>query len=246
MRLRFKTAEAIIYGITQIFIILLAVANVLYPQYLTHTILLFAVFLIAVTLTSYTSIRRRARRLPKLIELAFDDVRRGRKLIEVRPEEVIKLVSKDYELRQEMRGVVRRSTINSLSIFIAFTWYFIYFRLILPNFAVDELLIKFMLYITGYEVPYVAMILMNRINESIFKTLTYVLQGYEIYDKGIVSQKQGIVIRFPLDSGYSIKIYPKRRCVELTKHSEEYVLRYLLYCKDFTKVGDILNSFKAS
>lgn|GEM_PF-1031660 len=218
-------------------LILLAVTLVYYPEF---RLVVFLTFIMVITLTVYIS-RRTARKPPKLFDVIADDVRRGSILFEVDDDEVSRLLEKDFTLYEEFRKQSFKALLESVIIVPIFLWYFIYFYLILPRFVITDLNLRLVAYIIGFVVPYILYLA----SELVFrvKTLTYVLRGYEVYDRGIVSSSQYIVIKFPLSKEYIVREYSNRKCVELSKKHGRYTVRFLLYTKNTPKLTETLSNY---
>jgi uncharacterized membrane protein len=218
-------------------LVLLAVTLVYYPEL---RLLVFITFIVVITVVVFIS-RRAARKPPKLFDVIADEVRRGSMLFEVVDDEVSRLLEKDFTLYDEFRKQSFKALMESMIIIPIFLWYFIYFYLILPRFVITDLNLKLIAYIVGFVVPYILYV----VSEFVFrvKTLTYVLRGYEVYDRGIVSISQYIVIKFPLSKDYIVREYSKRKCIELSRKHGGYTVRFLLYTKNTPKLVEVLSSY---
>lgn len=229
--------ELAIHAIAISLLISLAVVSTYYPQYLLLT---FFTFLGFITIAMYSSYRA-SRKPPKLFEVVADDIYSGTKLYEVDADEVSRLVEKDLVLYDEIRRYSYKSLIDALGVSVVFGWYFLYFYIILPRLTVTDLTIKFIVYLIGYGVPYIAYLGFDIMSKR-SSTLTYVLRGYEVYDRGIISRSQYIAIKFPLKD-YTVKEFPTRKCIQLSKKHEGYIIRFMLYAKNMPKIMEILREY---
>lgn len=220
-------------------LVLLAVTNVYYPQYTFLTLLAFMGF---ITIVVYAGLRS-SRKPPKLFDVVADEVRRGDMLLEVDNDEVVKLLEKDFILMEEVRKQSYRSLIESSSIILVFVWYFAFFYFILPIFVNADAFTRFAVYLVGYLIPYVGYVASDIIPRKAGRTLTYVLRGYQVYDTGIISSSQYIVIKFPLSKEYVVREHSRRKCVELTKKYKSYNVRFLLYAKNLPKLAEIISTY---
>lgn len=234
-----RAAEVATHAVVVTLLVLLALSNVYYPQYTFFTLMTFIGF---ITVVVYFSVRA-SRKPPKLFDVVAEEVKQGDVLLEVDNEEVTKLLEKDFILMDDIRKQSFKALIESFSIILVFVWYFAFFYFILPIFARAEPFVKLAVYLVGYLVPYVAYVSMDIIPRKVGRTITYVLRGYQIYEKGIVSSSQYIVIKFPLSKEYVVKEFSRRKCVELSKKFKGYNVRFLLYAKNLPKLTEIISNY---
>ncbi|MCX8186148.1 MAG: DUF2208 domain-containing protein [Sulfolobales archaeon] len=234
-----RGVEVATHAIVLTLLVLLAITNVYYPQYTFMTLLAFIGFITIVVYTGY----RTSRKPPKLFDVVAEEVKRGDVLLEVDNEEVSKLLEKDFILMDEIRKQSTKSLIESSGILLVFGWYFLFFYFILPRFVDAEATTRFIVYLIGYLVPYIGYVATDLIPRRAGRTVTYVLRGYEVYDTGIVSSSQYIVIKFPLSKEYVAVEHSKRKCVELSKKIKGYNVRFLLYTKNISKLTEIINNY---
>ncbi len=231
--------EAALHAVVLTLLIILALTNVYYPQYMFLTLVAFMVFITIIVYTSY----RASRKPPKLFEIVAEEVRHGNILLEVDSDEVNKLLEKDFTLMDEIRRQGYKTLIESFSIVLVVVWYFAFFYFILPTFKGAEDLVRFFVYLVGYLVPYGGYIALDVVPKRVGRTATYVLRGYQIYETGIVSGSQFIAIKFPLSKEYVVREYDKRKCVELRRKYKGYNIRFLLYAKNISKLVEIISNY---
>ncbi|MEM0453070.1 MAG: DUF2208 family protein [Sulfolobales archaeon] len=234
-----RGTEILTHVIVLILLTVLAITNVYYPQFTFITLLVFMGFITIVVYSGY----RASRKPPKIFDVVADEVKRGNILLEVDNDEVSKLLEKDFILMDEIRKYSYRSLIESSGILLVFAWYFVFFYLILPRFVGAEDLVRFFVYLLGYLIPYIGYVGLDLIPRRAGRPVTYVLRGYEVYDTGIVSASQYIVIKFPLSKEYVVKEFNKRKCVELSKKFKGYNIRFLLYTKNLSKLTEIITNY---
>jgi len=221
-----------VYG--QSIIIALSVINTYYPQYLSYT---FIIFVISMLIVSYYTVRTSLRHV---IGAEAKEIRGGRKLIDVKYDEVMNIVKYDGKLNEELKPMFKTAMLSFINMFVVFAWYFIYFRLAIPYFeSVADPTYKFIGFLMGYEIPYVGVTLMNLLSRKSLRTSIQVVREYAIYDRGILGS--GVAIKFPLTNEYVVKVDPGRKYVELVKVSKGAVTKYRFYSKNYERIAEVIS-----
>lgn len=222
-----------LYG--QAVILLLSIVNTYYPQYLTYT---FIVFIIAMFITMMYTMRTSFKHV---MGGEAKEVRGGRKLVEVKADEVMSIVKYDSKLNEELRPMMKTSLLSLVNMVVILAWYYVYFNMVIHYFEGGDLTYKFIGFLIGYEVPFIGLTLINFITRRSQKVMIQVVNSYTIYDKGIVGS--GIVVKFPLSKEYSVSVDPLRKFVEITKADRNITIRYRFYSKNVDRISDIINRF---
>ncbi|MEM2981151.1 MAG: DUF2208 family protein [Thermoproteota archaeon] len=207
---------------SQIMIIILAVLNTYYPQYLSVT---FIVFILISFAMSFLRLRSQIR--GSSIE-QIKEIRRSKKLYEEESTEILRLMALDTQLTQEMKPLAISSFLSLFAIFITLAWYYLYFNFA-GNLAHDPSLtgpLRFLIFLIGYEVPYFIMFAISVRQNKAAKSFAQILRSYAIFESGLVGQ--GIVIKPPMDN-YEIKLDSERKFVELVSKDENKPVRIRLY-----------------
>lgn len=223
----------ILYG--QAIILTLAIVNTYYPEYLSYT---FIVFVIAMLVTTAITIKSS---LKHVAGGGAKEIKSGRRIIEVKSNEVMEIVKYDAKLNEELKPMLKTSVMSIVNLVIVLIWYSAYFNVVIHYFGAGDQLIKFIGFLLGYEVPFIGLTLVNMLMRRSQKVMIQVINSYTIYDKGIVGS--GIAIKFPLSSEYSVAMDPKRKFVEISKVSEGITVKYRLYGKNYDKVVDAIMKF---
>lgn len=207
---------------SQIMIIILAVLNTYYPQYLSFTFIVFIAISFAM---SFLRLRSQTRG-PSLEQLK--EIRGSKKLYEEESAEVLRLMALDTQLTQEMKPLVISSFLSLFAIFITLAWYYLYFNfagsLVHDPSLTDSF--RFLIFLIGYEVPYAIMFVISFRQNKTSKSFAQIPRSYALFESGLVGQ--GIVIKSPMNS-YDIKLDSKRRFVELVGKDEKKPVRIRLY-----------------
>ncbi len=222
-----------LYG--QAVILLLSTVNTYYPQYLTYT---FIVFIIAMIITMIYTMRTSFKHI-----MGGDakEVRSGRKLVEVKADEVMNIAKYDSKLNEELRPMMKTSLLSLVNMVIMIAWYYIYFNTVIHYFEEGDLTYKFIGFLIGYEVPFVGLTLINLITRRSQKVMIQVINNYAVYDKGIVGS--GVVVKFPLSKEYSVSVDPVRKFVEISRRDKNITIRYRFYSKNVDRIADIVSRF---
>ncbi len=232
---RRQWAFSIAYG--QTIIAILTIINVFYPQYLNYTFIIFIIGMVVFTaITMKTQLKHITGKEAK-------EIKEGKRLFKSRPDEVKELQMKDPRLVQELKPMLKMTMVSFLSLIILLVWYPTYFgwaRSFAADQAVDTMT-KIAVFLAGYEIPYAIMMTINMFSRRRMKETVQVIMNYEIYDKGVVGT--GLVIKFPLDTNYAVRISPIRKFIELVKSEGGTTIRYRLYTKSYERLWDIIRKY---
>lgn len=207
---------------SQIMILILAVLNTYYPEYLGFT---FIVFIIISSAMSFLRLRSQLRG-PSLEQLK--EVRGSKKIYEEESAGVLRLMASDTQLTQEMKPLAISSFLSIFAIFITLAWYYLYFNFArsLTNDPSLADSFRFLVFLIAYEVPYAIMAVISLSQNKASKSFAQIPRNYALFELGLAGQ--GIVIKFPMDN-YEIKLDSKRKFVELVGKDEKKPVRIRLY-----------------
>ncbi|MEM4556472.1 MAG: DUF2208 family protein [Sulfolobales archaeon] len=222
-----------LYG--QAIILILAVTNTYYPQYLSYTFLIFVVSMFVMMFTAFRT------SLKHVVGSEAREIREGRKLLEVKYDEVMNVVKYDSKLNDELKPMMKTTLLSLANMFIIFAWYYIYFNIVIHSFEGADLTVKFVGFLLGYEIPYIAVTVVNLLTRKSVKTMIQVVRDFTIYDKGIVGS--GISVKFPLSDNYVVRVEPARRFVEIAKVDKNSVIKYRFYSKNCDRIADLVNRY---
>ncbi len=222
-----------LYG--QAIILVLAVTNTYYPQYLSYT---FLIFVVSMLIMMYTTFRTS---LKHVVGSEAKEIREGRKILEVKQDDVMSVVRYDTKLNEELKPMMKSTLLSLLNMFVIFAWYYVYFNIIIHSFEGADLTVKFVGFLLGYEIPYVSVTVLNLLTRKSVKTMIQVVRDFTVYDRGIVGS--GICVKFPLSSEYVVKVEPSRKFVEIAKVDKSFVIKYRLYSKNYDRIADIVGRY---
>lgn len=222
-----------VYG--QLIIFILAIVNTYYPQYLTYT---FVIFILSMFIMMYFTLRTS---LKHVVGSEAKDIRSGRKILEVSPEDVMSVVQHDLRLNEELKPMVKSSLLSLANMVLLLLWYYLYFNVVIHYFEGGELIIKFIGFLLGYEIPYIAVTLLNIFMRRSSKVMIQVIRSYTIYDRGIVGA--GIAVKFPIPKEFTVNVDPARKFVELVKNDKDVVIKYRLYSKNYDRIADLISRY---
>lgn len=207
---------------TQIMIIILAVLNTYYPQYLSITFIIFIAISFAI---SFLRLRAQSRG-PSIEQLK--EIKESKKLYEEESAEVLRLMALDMQLTQEMKPLAVSSFLSLFAIFITLAWYYLYFSfarsLTYNSFLTDSF--GFLIFLIGYEVPYAIMAGISFYQNKASKSFAQIPRKYALFESGLVGQ--GMAIKFPIDN-YETTLDSERKFVELASKDEKKPVRIRLY-----------------
>ncbi len=232
-------AFSIAYG--QGMITLLTVLNVFYPQYLRYT---FIIFIIGMVI--FTAIMMKSQ-LKHITSKAAKEIKQGRRLYKSNPSEIRQLQALDRKLVSELKPMMKSAGISFLSMIVVFIWYPIYFRYAnaVASSHVD-LPIRIAVFLAGYEIPYIAITLLNLWSRRMVTNVVQVINSYEVYNTGVLGM--GLAIRFPMSedeegSKYEVVYNPSRKFIEFILRRGRTTVRYRLYCKSCDRLADIVKRY---
>ncbi len=220
---------------SQMIILILAVVNTYYPQYLSYTFLIFIGSMFVMMFTTFRT------SLKHVIGSEAKEVREGRKLLEVKYDDVMSVARHDAKLNDELKPMMKTTLLSLANMFIIFAWYYIYFNILIHSFEGADLTMKFVGFLLGYEIPYIAVTVVSLFTRKSFKTMVQVVRDFIIYDRGVVGS--GICIKFPLSSNYVVKVEPSRKFVEIAKVDKNSVIKYRFYSKNYDKIANIVDRY---
>ncbi len=223
---------SILYG--QFLIFVLVIVNVFHPELYTFTFILFLISALIFT----TVMMRKSKSVSKV---PLSEIRSGRLLYKADPSEVSEIQRNDVELIKELKPMLRLSIMSlAMSLATLLLWYRIYFPYV--NALLGEsvnLTYKALMYLIGYEVPYILISLVNQLSRRSVKEFVQILNSYEVYDRGLVGSS--IVLSFPLESSkYRVLLNSKRGYVDIIHKSGKTVLKYRLYSKNPERLFDVI------
>jgi len=227
---------SIAYG--QSIIAILTIVNVFYPQYLNYT---FIVFIIGMVV--FTALMMKTQ-LKHITGKEAKEIKSGRRLFKSKSDEIKDLQLKDPKLVQELKPMLKTTMLSFLSLIVLLAWYPMYFgwaRGFVSTAENADVATKIAVFLAGYEIPYAIMMTINTFTRRRMKETVQVIMNYEVYDKGIIGT--GLVINFPLDENYSIRISSARKFVEVIKSERGSAVRYRLYTRSYERLWDIIKRY---
>ena len=227
---------SLVYG--QSMITLLTVLNVFYHEYLGYTFIIFILGMVV-----FMAIMMKSQ-LKHITSKEAKEIKSGRRLYRSNPQEVKELQAKDHKLVQELKPMMKSAAVSFLGMIIILIWYPTYFgyaRSIAE--ATTDVLIKVIVFLAGYEIPYALITTINMIARRSVKEMVQVVTNYEIYDKGVLGM--GLTIKFPIDenSEYKVVVNPSRKFIEFVTKRGKTIIKYRLYTKSVERVADIIKRY---
>jgi uncharacterized membrane protein len=209
----------------QITIIILAIINTYYPEYLSYTFIAFIAFFFVIT-----TLRAR----PKLMGVSLEqlkEIRESEKIHEEDSSGVARTMSQDPQLAQELAPLTRMMFISIFAIVLSLIWYYLYFNSVrgLTQETAPSETQRFMLFLVGYEVPFALVAIMNFNQNKLLRNTPQIPGRYTLFEKGLVGQ--GIVMKFPLQ-GHEARLDAKRGFVELVNGKGRRIRLYSSKPKD--------------
>ncbi|MCD6324500.1 MAG: DUF2208 family protein [Desulfurococcales archaeon] len=226
---------SIAYG--QGMIAVLTILNVFYPEYLSYW---FVIFIGAMFVYMYFMMRTQ---LKHITSKEAKEIKTGRLLYKGKAEDIRELQVKDHLLVQELKPMMKYTFLSFLILIATFAWYPMYFNYAktISESTVD-LTTKIAVYLIGYEFPYALVMSTNLLSRKGMKEVVQVLNGYEIYDKGLLGM--GLTIKFPVENmPYKVVADRSRKFVQFEQRRGKSVVKYRLYTKSVDRVGDILKRY---
>jgi uncharacterized membrane protein len=208
-----------VYG--QIMILILAVLNTYYPQYLTYTFIAFLGISMILTFSRMRS------QLKGSSSEQLKEIRESKKIYEEESTEVSRLIALDAQFPQEMKPLAVSSLLSIFAIVIILIWYQVYFSFASSLTGESSLnSFRFPIFLIGYEVPYAVMAVISFRQNKASKNFAQIPRSYALFERGLVAQ--GVVIKPPMDN-YEVKLDSKRKFVELVSKDEKKPQRIRLY-----------------
>jgi uncharacterized membrane protein len=215
-------------------IVILAIINTYYPEYLGYT------FIVFIALSFVLTMLRTRTRFIGISSDQLKEIKESRKVYEEKAPEVLSAMSVDKQLAQEMKPLTRLFLINIFIIVFIMAWYYLYFSFtkdltqspLLPNIQ------KFAVFLIGYETPLVLMAVVSFRQNRLLRSLPQIPRYYTLFEKGLVGEN--MVIKFPLQE-HNVRLDAKRGFVELLSKKVETVIRVRLYS---SKPKELFESIK--
>ena len=232
---RKQWAFSIAYG--QTIIAILTIINVFYPQYLNYTFIIFIVGMVLFTVITMKT------QLKHITGKEAKEIKEGKRLFKSKPDEVKELQMKDPKLVQELKPMLKTTMLSFLSLIVLLVWYPMYFgwaRGFSAEPGVGDMT-KVAVFLAGYEIPYAIMMAINTLSRRRMRETVQVVMNYEVYDKGVIGT--GVVIKFPLDTNYVVRISPVRKFIEFVKTEKGVTTRYRLYTKSYERLWGIIKKY---
>jgi len=226
---------AISQGIISLFIVI----NLFVPSEY-RGIITTAYFIVFIAIFSYSMYRQK----PK--GSLTRDIVSGRKLLTIKQEEVSGLQTKDLELVNELKPLLKASGLSILSMVVVMLWFFaLYPTLVRPyitgsdfsNGIVKQVLDLLIL----YEVPVVISMSIQFLSRKLMRIYLNVLRSAEVYTTGIVGLP-GFALKFPVES-YSVRVNYARKFVEFVKKEGGVEVLHRIYCTDPERLADIISRY---
>jgi len=227
---------SITYG--QTIIAILTIVNVFYPQYLSYTFIIFIVGMVI-----FTAIMMKTQ-LKHITGKEAKEIKEGRRLFKSKPDEIKELQMRDPKLVQELKPMLKTTMLSFLSLLVLLLWYPMYFgwaREFVTTPEGADVTMKIAVFLAGYEIPYAIMMTINMFTRRRMRETVQVVMNYEVYDKGIIGT--GVVVQFPLEEKYSIRISPIRKFIEIVRSEKGNTVRYRLYTKSYDRLWDIIKRY---
>jgi len=232
-------AFSITYG--QGMIALLTILNVFYPQYLSYTFIIFIIGMVIFTIVMMKS------QLKHITSKEAKEIKEGRRLYKSDPSEIRELQARDTKLVAELKPMMKSAGLSLLSMVVVFVWYPVYFNYARNVAATtSDMFIRIIIFLLGYEIPYLLITLLNLWSRRIVKDVVQVVTNYEVYNKGVLGM--GLTIKFPLEENkggdtYKVVYNPSRRFVEFVIQRGKTTIRYRLYSRSCDRLADIIKRY---
>ena len=226
---------AISQGIISLFIVI----NLFVPPE-HRNIITTAYFIVFIAIFSYSVYRQKPRGgLTK-------EILSGRKLLTIKQEEISGLQTKDLELVNELKPLLKASGLSIVSMILVMLWFFaLYPTLVRPYVAGSDLdngIVKQVLdLLILYEVPVIISMSMQLLSQRLMRIYLNVLRSAEVYTTGIVGVP-GFALKFPIES-YSVRVDYTRKFVEFVKKEGGMEVLHRIYCTDPERLADIISRY---
>ncbi|MDW8033533.1 MAG: DUF2208 family protein [Nitrososphaerota archaeon] len=193
---------------SQTTIIILAIINTYYPEYLNYTFIVFIILFFVMT------ILRTRPRFSGISSSQLKEIRESKKVHEGEVSEVMRVMSLDAQLTHEIKPLTRFFSITLILMVFTMIWYYLYFNFS-SSLTQDPSLPgtqKFIIFLIGYEVPIVLMAVVSLNQNKLLRGFPQIPRYYTLFEKGLVGQNT--FMKFPLEE-HDIRLDAKRGFVEL-------------------------------
>ncbi|MGQ9597382.1 MAG: DUF2208 family protein [Thermoproteota archaeon] len=224
---------------SQVMIVVFAVLNTYYPEYLNLTFILF------VALSFVLLFIRQRSQLKERSLKQFKEIGSSRKVHEEDSTEVMRLMALDNQLVEEMKPLTRSMFLSLFVILVSLAWYYLYFdftRSLVRDASLTGVYM-FLVFLAGYEVPYLLMTSVSLNQNRALKNFVQIPRQYALFESGLTGQ--GMTIRFPMDN-YDVKLDSKRKFVELVSKDEQKPARIRLYSSKADDLFELIMKYGLS
>jgi len=194
-------------------VIILAAINTYYPEYLNYTFIIFIVpFFILMILRTRPS-------FSGIPPHQLKEIKESKKIHEEGASEVMRLMSLDTQLIEEMKPLTKTFFITILTMIFMIGWYYFYFNSV-RTLVQDPLLTgtqKFLIFLAGYEVPIILMVAIVLKQNRLLRGFPQIPRYYTLFEKGLIGQN--LFMKFPLQE-HDIRLDSKRGFVELIDNAK--------------------------
>lgn len=220
---------------SQAMVIMLAAINTYYPEYLNYTFIVFIILFYIIMLL------RTRPRFYGISSTQLKEIRESKKVHEGEASEVMKVISLDAQLIQEMKKTLSRSSIIIPIIIFTMVWYYLYSNFANsltqdPSFTGIQ---KFVIFLVGYEVPIVLMAVVNLKQNKLLGIFPQIPKYYTLFEKGLIGQN--VFMKFPLRE-YDIRLDSKRGFVELVDNAKGG-MRIRLYSSKPKELFELIKNY---
>jgi uncharacterized membrane protein len=225
---------AIGQGIIALFIAINLFVPTEYRGYITT-----AYFIVFIAIFSYSTFRQRPR------GALTRDIVSGRRLLTIKQEEVSGLQTKDLELVNELKPLLKASGLSILSMVVIMLWFFLYPTLVRPHItslsSSNSVLMQVTDLLILYEVPVVISLTTQLLSRKILRRYLNILRSAEIYTTGIVGLP-GFALKFPVEN-YSVRVNYTRKFVEFVRKEGRIEILHRIYYSDPERLADIISRY---
>lgn len=224
---------------SQVMIVVFAILNTYYPEYLNLTFILF------VALSFVLLFIRQRSQLKERSLKQFKEIGSSRKVHEEDSTEVMRLMALDNQLVEEMKPLTRSMFLSLFVILASLAWYYLYFdfaRSLVRDASLTGVYM-FLVFLAGYEVPYLLMTSVSLNQNRALKNFVQIPRKYALFESGL--KGQGMTIRFPMDN-YDVKLDSKRKFVELVSKDKQKPARIRLYSSKADDLFELIMKYGLS
>jgi uncharacterized membrane protein len=221
-------------GIIALFIVINLFVPPEYRGYITT-----AYFIVFIAVFSYSTFRQRPR------GALTRDIASGRRLLTIKQEEVSGLQTRDLELVNELKPILKASGLSILSMVVIMLWFFLYPTLVRPHIdglgAGSSVVAQVIDLLILYEVPVAISLTTQLLSRKMLKRYLNILRSAEVYTTGIVGTP-GFALKFPVEN-YSVRANYTRKFVEFVRREGEFEILHRIYCNDPERLVDIISRY---